>query len=301
MTELLSLMRLRTLPLAFAVIITGNILAAYDQVFRPSVFFLSLLTALSLQILSNIANDYGDGIRGTDNHRPTSSPTRLTATGSVSLARIKAYIVGGIIITALIGTCLLVVSVSEFSQLILFLILGVLSIIAAITYTLGRYAYGYYGLGEISVFLFFGWVGVLGSYALQHGNIHSMLFLPASGAGLLTAAVLNINNIRDIETDPLTGKYTLAVRMGFVRSKVVHSGLLLTASMAYLGFAVLCAPTTALWLLLMPMMIAHLKRVRAAATPEVVAVELVVTVKLTLGINLLFCIGLMLEKVMQNI
>lgn len=300
MTNLLSLMRLRTLPLAFAVIVTGNMLAAYDDQFRFSIFLLSLLTALSLQILSNIANDYGDGIRGTDQYRPNTSPTRLTGSGNIEPRYVRRYIIITIIITLILGATLLAVSITSTAQLFLFLVLGILSIIAAMTYTLGRYAYGYYGLGELAVFLFFGWVGVLGSYTLQHDNLSFDMFFPASGAGLLAAAVLNINNIRDIETDPLTGKYTLAVRLGFAHSRLVHCVFLLTACICYLIFALIRVPASALWLMLIPLLMSHIKRVKRAHAPVQVAKELKTTIQLTLGMNLLFCAGLIVSKYIQT-
>ena len=178
MSPLIQLARPRTLPLAFAVICCGNALAYHDGTWHPLVFILALLTALSLQILSNIANDYGDGIRGTDRARPASAPRRLTANGNVSPAYMRRLLVVCTLASLALGITLLSVSALDWSGFLVFLGLGALAITAAITYTVGRCAYGYHALGEISVFTFFGLLGVLGSYYLQSGGWRPTLLLP---------------------------------------------------------------------------------------------------------------------------
>ena len=178
MSPLIQLARPRTLPLAFAVICCGNALAYHDGSWHPLVFILALLTALSLQILSNIANDYGDGIRGTDRARPASAPRRLTANGNVSPAYMRRLLIVCTLASLALGIALLSVSALDWSGFLVFLGLGALAITAAITYTVGRCAYGYHALGEISVFTFFGLLGVLGSYYLQSGGWHPTLLLP---------------------------------------------------------------------------------------------------------------------------
>ena len=195
MRTLLELARPRTLPLALAVICCGNALAYTHGAWRFSVFLLSLLTALSLQILSNIANDYGDGVRGTDRHRPASAPRRLTASGAVSIRQMRQLLAAGVLASLSFGIALLTVSSPGWSDLLLFLLLGALAILAAITYTVGRYAYGHHALGEASVFCFFGLLGVIGSYYLQSGSYCPAVLLPATGCGLLSAAVLHVNNM----------------------------------------------------------------------------------------------------------
>ena len=219
MRTLIELARPRTLPLAFAVICCGNALAYSQGCWRGSVFALSLLTALSLQILSNIANDYGDGVRGSDRYRAASAPRRLTASGAVSIRQMRALLAAGVLASLTFGIALLAVSSPGWHGLLLFLLLGALAILAAITYTVGRYAYGYYALGEASVFCFFGLLGVIGSYYLQSGSYRAAVLLPATGCGLLAAAVLHINNMRDIESDAAVGKYTIAGKLGFARSR----------------------------------------------------------------------------------
>ena len=203
MHALLRLIRPRTLPLALAAVCCGNAIAWHSSPasWRGSVFLLSLLTALALQIVSNIANDYGDGIRGTDRHRVPDAPERLTASGQISLLHIRRLLVASVLAALLLGGALIALSLRHPQQWLAFLLLGSLALAAALTYTLGRHAYGYHGLGEISVFLFFGLLGVQGSAYLQQGSCPPEGWLPAAGCGLLAAAVLHINNMRDIESD----------------------------------------------------------------------------------------------------
>ena len=170
-----------------------------------------------------------------------------------------------------------------------------LAITAAITYTVGRCAYGYHALGEISVFIFFGLLGVLGSYYLQSGGWHPTLFLPAAGSGLLAAAVLNINNIRDITSDRSAGKQTLAVKLGFERAKTLQYTLLVAASCCYLTYALLNqAYTSLLWLLLLPLVSTHARALHRAADQMTAGEELKRIVGCACGVNLLFSLGLCL-------
>ena len=215
MHALFRLIRPRTLPLAIAAVCCGNAIAWHGSPasWRGSVFLLSLLTALALQIVSNIANDYGDGIRGTDRHRAPDAPQRLTASGQISLPHIRRLLATSVLAVLLLGSTLIALSLHHPQQWLAFLLLGSLALIAALTYTLGRHAYGHRGLGEISVFLFFGLLGVQGSAYLQQGSCPPEGWLPAAGCGLLAAAVLHINNMRDIESDRQSGKTTPATRL----------------------------------------------------------------------------------------
>ena len=291
MRTLLELARLRTLPLALAVICCGNALAYTHGAWRFSVFLLSLLTALSLQILSNIANDYGDGVRGTDRHRPASAPRRLTASGAVSIRQMRQLLAAGVLASLSFGIALLAVSSPSWSDLLLFLLLGALAILAAITYTVGRYAYGHHALGEVSVFCFFGLLGVIGSYYLQSGRYRPAVRLPATGCGLLSAAVLHVNNMRDIDSDAAVGKSTIAVKLGFARSKTFHLALLAAAVLCYFAYAVI-APASLLWLLACPALARHAQRIFRAADPVCAGRELKAIVLITCAINLLFSLGL---------
>ena len=267
MRILLELARPRTLPLALAVICCGNALAYTHGAWRFSVFLLSLLTALSLQILSNIANDYGDGVRGTDRHRPASAPRRLTASGAVRIRQMRQLLAAGVLASLSFGIALLAVSSPSWSDLLLFLLLGALAILAAITYTVGRYAYGHHALGEVSVFCFFGLLGVIGSYYLQSGSYRPAVLLPATGCGLLSAAVLHVNNMRDIDSDAAVGKSTIAVKL-------------------------VIAPTSLLWLLACPALARHAQRIFRATDPVCAGRELKAIVLITCAINLLFSLGL---------
>lgn len=291
MHNLISLLRPRTLPLAVSVICVGNALAFAQGSWRASIFILSLLTALSLQMLSNVANDYGDGIRGTDNYRAVESPKRLTATGIVHPSDMRLYIAALIFLCLILGAWLIAISVHTQAQILFFSLLGVLSIAAAIFYTIGRCAYGYAGLGEIAVFLFFGIVGVLGSYTLQHNQLQIIQIFPAISIGLLCAAVLNINNMRDIESDKLAHKYTLAVRFGFERAKQLHIVLLMSAGIFLLIFNCLIGLKSALWLIILPLLYQHGKRILQAISPQNMTQELKPAVMLCLSISLLFSIG----------
>ncbi len=207
--------RLRTLPLAIASIAMGAVLSAYFSRHSWTITVLALVTAIILQILSNFANDYGDFAKGTDDETRTD---RALASGEISLNQMRMALVVTALLALLSGTALLFVALEDIStSFLVFLIIGVVSIGAAIKYTAGKNPYGYKSWGDISVFLFFGIVGVLGVYYLQTIHIDRdfwLCLLPASAMGLLGAGVLNINNIRDIHGDSENGKVTLAVKLG---------------------------------------------------------------------------------------
>lgn len=222
-----SAFRLRTLPLALSCIGMGGFLAAADHLSRWPVLALCVLTTLFLQILSNLANDYGDTKHGADSqHRE--GPQRAVQAGQISSAQMKGAIILFSALSFMSGLTLLWVALgtSGLYLFLFFLLLGVAAIWAAIGYTNGGKPYGYAGLGDISVFFFFGWVGVLGTYFLQTGRIFSDLLLPASSLGFFSAAVLNVNNIRDIKSDELAGKKSVPVRLGAFRARRYHWFLL---------------------------------------------------------------------------
>ena len=222
--------RLRTLPLAFSCILMGASIAQICSFEFSSVkLILALLTTLFLQILSNFANDYGDGIKGSDQFRETND--RMVQSGKISKKEMKK----GIILISVSGffSGLLLIFFSfpleDIYKILLFLVLGVLSIVAAIKYTVGRSAYGYHGLGDLFVFIFFGIVGVFGSFFLFTKEIN-LLAVPGSlYIGSLSCAVLNLNNMRDIENDIKAKKQTFAVLLGKKKSKIYHYILIITA------------------------------------------------------------------------
>jgi 1,4-dihydroxy-2-naphthoate octaprenyltransferase len=202
-----SAFRLRTLPLALASIGMGSFLAAADNSFRGDVVAWCALTTLFLQILSNLANDYGDTKHGADSaHRQ--GPKRAVQAGLITAAQMKTAMVVFAALSLLSGLLLLWTALGSAGLYVFlfFLALGLAAIWAAINYTAGARPYGYAGLGDIAVFTFFGLVGVMGTYYLQTQQLPGALLWPAASMGFLATGVLNINNIRDIESDRLAGK-----------------------------------------------------------------------------------------------
>lgn len=231
--------RLRTLPLAFSCIIMGSGLAMADGQFNLTVFTLALVTTLFLQILSNLANDYGDFVKGTDNEDRV-GPDRTMQSGLIT----KHEMINAMWIIAFLCSVFGVWLIYEgtlgldLKKAGLFAILGLTAMGAAVKYTMGKNPYGYAGLGDIFVFLFFGWLGVLGSYFLHTHSFQWNLLLPASTIGLFTTAVLNINNMRDHEPDAQSGKNTLVVRIGIEKAKTYHQSLIFGGLLLALAFVI---------------------------------------------------------------
>lgn len=221
--------RLRTLPLAFSSIILGTCLAASHGHYNLGVFILCLVTTLCYQILSNYANDYGDGVKGTDDNR--TGEQRAVAAGLISPKQMRNAVILFGILSFVFGTWLSIVATRDLPVYVtlIFILLGILAIISAITYTVGNRAYGYRGFGDIFVLLFFGFVGVLGSYYLQAASLKWSLLLPASAVGFLAMGVLNLNNMRDIETDEENGKRTIPVLIGLKKAKFYQGALIILA------------------------------------------------------------------------
>jgi len=236
--------RPRTLPLALASIILGSLLALANVQFSWKITLLASLTTIFLQILSNFANDYGDAVSGKDTDRRV-GPRRAVATGDIT----KEAMLRGIVIMAVLslvsGIWLLLESFRDGgsstipSRFWIFLILGLLSIAAAVGYTNGKRPYGYAGFGDIAVLIFFGWVGVLGTYFLHTLSFVPLLLLPATSVGLFATGVLNINNIRDIETDTMTGKRSIPARLGLTLAIRYHWGLLIAGMACALVYSFL--------------------------------------------------------------
>ena len=221
----LSAFRLRTLPLALASIAMGSFLAASIGEMRWNIFLLSALTTIFLQILSNLANDYGDSVHGADSV-DRKGPKRAVQTGAISRADMYKAMIVFSILSLISGLWLLYTAVDSWQIFAFFLGLGILSIIASITYTAGSIPYGYRGLGDISVLMFFGWVAVMGTYYLHTHTIDWWALLPATSCGLFATAVLNINNIRDIDSDKKAGKISIPVRIGKANAVKYHWALL---------------------------------------------------------------------------
>jgi len=220
--------RLRTLPLAASSIIVAGGLAVQHHAFHLTVFLLALTTALLLQILSNLANDYGDDVTGADAHRV--GPERAMQSGLISHAAMKRAIMLLVLACLTAGLSLLNTAFDgDLMHWLVFLALGALAIVAAITYTMGKVPYGYRALGDLAVFLFFGLLGVLGCFYLQALTLPMAIFWPAASLGLFSAAVLNINNMRDVYQDKAANKITLVVLFGREKAFIYHL-LLLSAA-----------------------------------------------------------------------
>tara|TARA_Y100000589_G_C27164175_1_gene634067 strand:+ start:991 stop:1893 length:903 start_codon:yes stop_codon:yes gene_type:complete len=233
----LNAFRLRTLPLAFSAVITGTALAVDLGMFDWIIFTLALTTTLFLQILSNLANDYGDAEKGTDNENRI-GPKRSIQSGVISMTQMKKAIVFFICLSLCSGLFLVLYATRmiSFWYPLIFIMVGVFSIIAAIKYTAGKGAYGYKGLGDIFVFVFFGLVGVIGNAVLQVHCFNFNMILPAISIGCFSAAVLNLNNMRDWKNDKDSKKNTLVVKVGLLKAKRYHFIILIigmTSSIAY--------------------------------------------------------------------
>jgi 1,4-dihydroxy-2-naphthoate octaprenyltransferase len=228
--------RLRTLPLALSSILAGSFLAAFQQVFRIEVFVLASLTTVFLQILSNLANDYGDSVHGADS-KDREGPIRAVQSGVISLMEMKRAMILMGSLSLVSGLLLLYVSLEDWKLFFVFLGLGIAAIFAAVSYTSGKNPYGYIGLGDISVFLFFGLLGVIGTYFLHSLSFDSAILLPAVSLGFFSTAVLNINNIRDINSDTKAGKKSIPVRIGRKNAVVYNWFLILGGNMFLLAFA----------------------------------------------------------------
>ena len=245
--------RLRTLPLSVSGIIVGSILgnkyvntlaSEVDQatIWQSPIFWLAILTTVGFQVLSNYANDYGDGIKGSDKNR--TGEARMVSSGAITPKQMKTAMLITTIITLLTALVLIYVAFGSenFTYTILFFVLGIASITAAIKYTVGNSAYGYSGFGDIFVFLFFGLLSVVGSYFLYTKQIDLKIFLPAISIGLLSTAVLNLNNLRDREEDKLNNKNTLVVQLGVKKAKryhylLIYGALITTLSYVFFGFS----------------------------------------------------------------
>ena len=289
--------RLRTLPLSISGILVGTVLAAYQGYFNIAVFSLALGTTLGLQILSNFANDYGDGMKGTDNENRV-GPARTLQSGLISPKEMKQGIVATAAATLFLAILLIYTAFGSenFYFSILFFILGVAAIAAAIKYTVGSSAYGYHGLGDVFVFLFFGLVAVYGSYFLYTQQLNWIILLPASSIGFLSAGVLNLNNLRDRLSDEITGKNTLVVKMGDKWAKNYHYSLLIGAILCFLVFSVLTVKdlNDFIYVLGFIPLLLHLKRVVQNEDSTLLDPELKILALTTFFISGLFGLGILI-------
>ncbi len=231
--------RPRTLPLALSCIGMGAFLAASVGAFQWDIFLLCALTTILLQILSNLANDYGDTVNGADHHERI-GPMRAVQSGEITKESMKKALVVFVVLCLISGIWLLKISLGgNMEAILIFFGLGVLSILAAMAYTVGRKPYGYLGMGDFSVLIFFGIVGVLGSLYLFTKSIGWDHLLPAMSCGFFSMGVLNINNIRDIESDRKAGKFSLPVRIGRDKAIIYHWVLIISGLLSAIVFTII--------------------------------------------------------------
>lgn len=296
--------RLRTLPLAVSSILVGSALAYLANVFvysgppqfRMHILLLALLTAVLLQVLSNLANDLGDHQHGTDNADRV-GPQRAVQSGAITPAAMqRAMLICGVL--ALVSGIALIISAFGLDgRTLVFFGIGLVAIAAAVKYTFGKNPYGYAGLGDVSVFLFFGIVGVCGTFFLHAKDIHPLVWLPAAAFGLLSAGVLNVNNMRDIHNDAASGKRTLVVRMGSTNARIYQAVLVLGGLGSLVAFTLLLgAPSWTAWLFLLvtPGFIIHLKKIWTTTEPRALDPQLKVLAMGTFLTAILFSLGLVI-------
>jgi 1,4-dihydroxy-2-naphthoate polyprenyltransferase len=281
----ISAARPRTLPAAVAPVLVGSGAAAAEREFVWWAALLALMVSVALQVAVNYANDYSDGIRGTDTDRV--GPFRLVGSGAASPAAVKraAFIAFGV--AAATGLALIVATATY--EL---LVIGAACIAAAWYYTGGRRPYGYRGLGELSVFVFFGLVAVVGTTYVQTGRVTMAAVVGGIGCGALACAILVVNNLRDIPTDAVAGKRTLAVVLGDRRTRDVYALLIAAAYVAVGVLVIVTSPWAALALLSLPLASVPLREVLSGSAGRKLVPALAGTGLLLLAYGVLLAAGL---------
>jgi 1,4-dihydroxy-2-naphthoate octaprenyltransferase len=274
--------RPKTLPAAIAPVAVATALAG--ESFQPFLALLALLVSLSLQIGVNYANDYSDGVKGTDDNRI--GPMRLVASGAATAAQVKLAAYLALSSAAVFGLIL------ALQTTLWFLVIGALAIAAAWGYTGWKNPYGYFGFGELAVFVFFGLVATMGTYYAQTGDLTLNSLLVAIPMGCLSCALLAINNLRDRAADELVGKRTLAVRLGDSSARTAFISLLL---ITHISVLFLMQPWTLITLLLLPMTFSLIKAIRAGAQGAQLIALLGKTGQLQLRFAILLSLGLLLS------
>ncbi|MCC5923412.1 MAG: 1,4-dihydroxy-2-naphthoate octaprenyltransferase [Crocinitomicaceae bacterium] len=284
--------RLRTLPLSLSGIIFGSFVAYQQGFWDTTIFILALCTTLFFQILSNLANDLGDTQKGADNEGRV-GPKRAVQSGEISSNQMKNGVIILAILSAISAGWLIYFGVQDMPNSVLwsYVVLAIACIIAAITYTMGKGAYGYKGLGDVMVFIFFGLVSVMGVFSLYSKMIDPLVVLPAIAFGLLSVAVLNLNNMRDHENDAQVGKKTLVVKMGLQSAKVYHSSLLILSFICLLIFMISSHIIGVIALLPYFVLFWHLKKVWHTQAAHQLDPELKKVALSTFAIAILFLIS----------
>ena len=297
MKKWLNAFRLRTLPLALSTVIMGAGTAYIFQpsTFKQSVLWLTIVTTIFLQVLSNLANDYGDAQKGADNEGRI-GPKRTIQAGLITKkAMLRAMIV--CVILALGSGVLLLFQAFEIINwlFLLWLVIGIGAIGAAIAYTVGKTAYGYKGLGDVFVFLFFGIVGVYGTFFLFNHEPFFPILLPATTIGCLSAAVLNLNNMRDHENDAKVGKNTIVVKMGLAKAKIYHYLLFILAYLSLSAYQILAGINFIGWIIIGLFLIIHLLhlvQIKRITEPAKFDPFLKIIALSTFGLSLLYSLRL---------
>lgn len=295
----LSAFRLRTLPLAFSSIVTGSALAYYHFSFNVWIFSLALLTTLFLQILSNLSNDYGDSKNGVDNKNRV-GPARAVQSGAIQPQQMKNAMILFVVLSLASGIPLIFIALKNigWQWIIGFLILGISAIIAAIKYTAGKNPYGYKGYGDVFVFIFFGLTGVIGTCFLQTHQFSALVIFPAVTIGCWSAAVLNLNNLRDIENDRACGKNTLVVKMGWKAGKMYQTSLILLGISSMVFFAIKAhfnVTESAIFLAPSFLLLIHIFKVLKTQEPKNIDPELKKVALSTFLFSLLFFLSIFLN------
>jgi len=287
--------RLRTLPLSISGIIVGSASAYYQGFSDWRIVVLALVTTLGLQVLSNYANDYGDGVKGTDANRI--GEKRLVAAGVISANQMKKAVIITTILTFIFALLLIYIAFGKqnFVLSFIFILLGIAAIGAAIKYTVGNNAYGYSGFGDLFVFIFFGFVSVLGSNFLFTHFIDWKLFLPATAIGLLSVAVLNLNNMRDIENDKIAGKNTLVVKMGLENAKKYQHYLIVIPFVLLFIFSIIIHTRILLSFFVFIFFLKHLEKIRKSIKYEDFDPELKKVALGTFVLSILFWLSLIFK------
>ena len=289
--------RLRTLPLSVSGILVGSFYAFSQGYINWSILALALVTTLGLQVLSNFANDYGDGVKGTDNEHRI-GPQRAIQKGAITIPAMKKGIIITSVLTMIAAIVLIYLSFGKenFAYSVFFFVLGLGAVAAAIKYTVGNNAYGYRGLGDVFVFIFFGLVSVIGCYFLFSKQLDVLVILPAISVGLLSVAVLNLNNMRDQVSDTMSGKNTIVVKMGAKAAKIYHYTVIITALALTLAFAILNHFSAVQYIFLIAYIpfILHIKTVANNTVPRDLDPELKKVALGTFFLSVLLCIALQL-------
>ena len=287
-------MRLRTLPLSLSGIILGSAVAHFNGYWNLSIFIFAIITTVLFQVLSNFANDLGDGMKGTDNDKRV-GPERAVQSGVISIKEMKIAVTVTIILSFVSAGYLIYISSQSMNSSTLWFYIGlaITCVIAAITYTVGKNAYGYHGLGDLMVLFFFGGVSILGVYSLFAPFFLIENILLAIFVGLLSVAVLNLNNMRDIVNDANSGKNTLVVKMGSNSAKFYHA-ILIFLALICLSLFIQKVGHPILFLAMIPsvLLFIHLRKVMATKTPEEFDPELKKVALTTFAISLFTSLGL---------